>query len=351
MKYLSIISAVSVSAFLISGCRDRDVKVDSQEFNWPSMGTYGNLIVRGENRDAALETAKLAFEEVNSQLSVFVKTSDIAQLNAKAGSGEFVKLGKHAWKMALESKRYFEESEGAFNPAVGPLMEAWGFFRGGDKNNFPPAEGVIVQTLPLCDFNAAEMRGDGEMRLGKAGMRLDFGAIAKGCGVDVAFDRLIEAGRKHFMVNMGGNMRCAGRPEDGADAWRIAVRDPRSELEGVSLGTLLLTDGMAVATSGNYEQFFEMDGKRYTHIMDARTGMPVSGMAQVTVVAKSAAEADALSTTCFVLGREKSEAVLAKHPGSGAMFVKVDESGGLTAETAGDFLKWFKPEKTSTDEQ
>ena len=350
-KYFWIVSACCLLLILGAGCTRQKPQPVSQEFNWPVMGTYANLIVRGEQRDSALEIAKNAVEEVNADLSVFVKDSEISKLNLAAGSGDYTPLDTHALDMLIKSKRYFEESGGAFNAAVGPLMEAWGFFRGGLRENFPPAQGLIEKTLPLCDFRSVDLREDGKARLLKPGMRLDFGAIAKGYGVDVAFGRLLEAGFTNCMMNLGGNMRCSGRPYDDVAAWRIAVRDPREPLDGDTLGTLMLTDGMAVATSGNYEQFFELNGKRYTHIMDPRTGMPVSGMAQVTVVAKTATEADALSTTCFVLGREKSEPVLALHPGSGALFVKVNAAGELESEMAGDFMKWFKPRKAGVDEQ
>ena len=343
----SILGAVLVFA---SGC-NRVAPESTREFSWPVMGTYGSLILHDGADDAALDTAKAAVEEVNAHVSAFDPNSDVSKINATSGTGQFVETRMHTRKVLEASMRYHAESDGAFNPLIGPLMEVWGFFRGGEKHEFPPASGVVVETLPLCDFEGLEVRSaDGATRLWNPGMRLDFGAIAKGYAVDVAFERLVAAGYTNFIINIGGNMRCIGTPRKGSSAWKVAVRDPRLKLEAEPLGTLLLSGGMAVATSGNYEQFFELDGKRYTHIVDPRTGMPVSGMAQVTVVAQTAVEADALSTTCFVLGPKGSASILAQHSGSGAMFVAVDASGGISVTTLGDFMAWFSPGKAVSDE-
>lgn len=343
-------SALVTMVAFASGC-NRVETPPTHEFSWPVMGTYGSLILREGDGDLALDTAKAAVEEVNAQVSAFDPTSDVSKINAASGTGQFVEIRTHTRKVLEASSQYYAESEGAFNPLIGPLMEVWGFFRGGEKHEFPPVPDVVVKTLPLCDFEGLEVRGaDGAARLWNPEMRLDFGAIAKGYAVDVAFERLVAAGYTNFIINLGGNMRCIGSPKEVRSTWKIAVRDPRLKLEAEPLGTLLLSEGMAVATSGNYEQFFEADGKRYTHIMDPRTGMPVSGMAQVTVVARTAMEADALSTTCFVLGPKASASILAQHPGSGAMFVEVDVSGGITVTTLGDFMAWFSPGKAVSDE-
>lgn len=338
------ILVAALTAVALAGCSRKPDAPTSREYRWPAMGTYASLVVNGEGADAAMAIARDAVEEVNAALSAFNPTSDVSRVNAKAGDGDFTPTRIHFQTMMAASRRCHEASGGAFNPAVGPLMEAWGFFRGGSAHVFPPAAAAIDEARRLCDFTQADMREDGAARLNLPGMRLDFGAIAKGYGVDVAFERLIAAGCSNIIVNLGGNMRCAGeRP--GGGPWRIAVRDPRGGLDTATPGMLWLDGGMAVATSGNYEQYFELDGRRYTHIMDPRTGRPVSGMAQVTVVARTATEADALSTACFVLGAEAGSALLTQYPGSGAMFVTIDESGALSTTMTGDFAKYYREER------
>ncbi len=338
-----ILLAIAV-AIIVLGCGRGVPDGERKEFNWPVMGTYANLNVRGAGEDAALLMTKAAFEEVNSELSVFVGESGVARLNAAAGNGDYVKLGQHAVNVLSASSRYYEESDGAFNPAVGPLVEAWGFFRGVGAGRFPPDAYVISTNMALCNFRDVELGNDGMARLAKAGMRLDFGAIAKGYAVDVAYARMADAGYTDYLVNLGGNMRCAGTRDSDGGAWRVAVRNPLKELEDEPLGMLMLTNGMAVATSGNYEQHYEYEGRRYSHIIDPRTGEPANGVAQVTVVANTAMDADALSTTCFVLGAEASRGLIEAHPDFGALFVLVDDAGLLKFEMMGVFAECFEPE-------
>ena len=344
MKTMSNSLLVAALAAVAVGCGRENGAPATQERIWPVMGTYASIVVHDPGTDAALTIARDAVEEVNAALSAFNPTSDVSRVNARAGSGEFAETGVHFQTMMAASRRCHEASGGAFNPAIGPLMEAWGFFRGGVHRAFPPFEVAVAEARTRCDFAQVEVRADGAARLNLAGMRLDFGAIAKGYAVDVAFERLLAAGFTNVIVNVGGNMRCGGARPGGAP-WKVAVRDPRGGIDGEAIGMLQLGDGLAVATSGDYEQFFELDGRRYTHILDPRTGRPVAGLAQVTVVARTAAEADALSTACFVLGPEASAGLLAKHPGAGAMFVTVDAAGGRIETMTGDFARHYRKER------
>ena len=189
------IVAIALVAAALAGCGRKPAEPASREYRWPVMGTFGSLVVNGEDGDAAMAIARDAVEEVNAALSAFNPTSDVSRVNAKAGSGEFTQTGLHFQTMMAASRQCHDASGGAFNPAVGPLMETWGFFRGGAAHEFPPSEAAIAQALPLCDFAQAEMRPDGAARLNREGMRLDFGAIAKGYAVDVAFERLAAAWR------------------------------------------------------------------------------------------------------------------------------------------------------------
>jgi thiamine biosynthesis lipoprotein len=125
-------------------------------------------------------------------------------------------------------------------------------------------------------------------------------------------------GAKNILVNLGGNMRCRG-DGGGRDGWVLGIRNPFNR--DAILGSVRLTDGMAVATSGHYERFVVMEGKKYAHIMDPRTGRPVVGMAGVTVIAPKAGDADVLSTTLFVLGPEEGQKLLTRFPGAHALFV------------------------------
>jgi FAD:protein FMN transferase len=140
--------------------------------------------------------------------------------------------------------------------------------------------------------------------------------------VDVCYDRLLAIGARDFMVNLGGNIRCHGQPCRG-EPWTIGVRNPFNT--GEIIGTLRLTNGMAVATSGNYERFVVIGIRAYAHIMDPRTGYPVSGMAGVTVVTTNGVQSDALSTALFVLGVDGSKAALSRVGSCEALFIPNQE--------------------------
>jgi len=145
------------------------------------------------------------------------------------------------------------------------------------------------------------------------GMAVDLGGIAKGYAVDRAFDYCRSAGIKDFLIDLSGNMRVSGRPQWGED-WQIGVRDPfdRSRL----IGKVALPSGMALATSGSYERFVEIGGQRYSHIIDPRTGYPVTGTAGVTILCGDATTADGLSTSFFVVGLKGTARLLQRTPGA-----------------------------------
>jgi thiamine biosynthesis lipoprotein len=142
-------------------------------------------------------------------------------------------------------------------------------------------------------------------------MQLDFGAIAKGYAVDQVWQTARERGLSNALIDLGGNLRAMGEAKPGRGGWLTGVRDPFTDSRLIA--RVLLYDGEAIATSGNYERFVEINGQRCAHIIDGRTAMPVTGMAGVTVVAPDAATADALSTALFILSIEKGKALLKEH--------------------------------------
>jgi len=213
------------------------------------------------------------------------------------------------------------ESEGAFNPLVGSLMAAWGFGNGATPSEPPSQEALQAATL-LADWHAIQFNAENRpctLYLPRKGMKLDLGAIAKGYAVDIAYEKLTHAGYTNILIDLGGNLRAMGEAAPGRGGWRTGIRNPFAE--EICIAQFLLTNGEAVATSGNYERFVEINGIRYAHIMDARTGKPVRGMAGVTVIAPSAMLADALSTTLFVLGAEKGRELLKRYPNCEAIWI------------------------------
>ncbi len=285
---------------------------------WTTMGTFASVSVSAVAADTLADCAAQAheiFEALNQSLSTYITTSEVSRLNATAG-GEPIAISPATGEMLQLARRYGAITGGAFDISVTPLMQLWGFREGAPPSLLPEATDREA-LLPLVDYRLIEL-GEGTARLPKRGMRVDLGGIAKGYAVDAGFDAIAAAGHRDILVNLGGNMRGSGLAAPDR-AWRVGVRNPfdRSEL----LGTVNLPDGWAVATSGNYEKFVEIDGQRYAHIMDPRTGQPVQGMAGVSVLSRRAVEADALSTALFVVGMDGAGEILKQTPDSEALWV------------------------------
>jgi thiamine biosynthesis lipoprotein len=311
---------------------------------WLPMGTFATVTVPGaRHADLArcTKVAKDVFGTLEKDLSVYKQDSELSRVNRSAGAAP-VQVSPHTRELLSLAKQYAELSDGSFDPTVAPLVKLWGF-SGGKPPKAPLEKRAVNRALDLVDYRSIVV-AKGSAGLGKPGMQLDLGGIAKGYAVDVCYRRLEAMGIDHVMVNLGGNIRCRGRARSD-QPWKVGVRNPfdRDTIAGV----IELPGGMAVATSGNYERFVMLNGERYTHIIDPRTGFPVKGTAGVTVISTTAVEADALSTALFVLGAEGSKAVLRRAPDCHALFIP-DEQPLRMIATPG-FMKYFKPDAAMAD--
>lgn len=336
MTRCSIRPALAAAALALAAAGCRPQPPAHEEFT--VMGTVASIMVEpGRRSELGRYTAiaRAVFDEVNQRMSLYRDDSELAGLNRAAG-GTPVTVSPGLRDVLLLSKRYSELTGGAFDVTVAPLVRLWGFSGGARPDGVPDAERIRA-ALALVGSDRLTVDGD-RARLSTPGMMIDLGGIAKGYAVDVCVARLLEAGATNFLVNLGGNMRAIGHPRRG-DAWRIGVRNPFRRDE--TIGTLRLESGQAVATSGNYERFIEIDGKRYTHIIDPRTGMPLVGMAGVTVTAPTAGDSDGLSTGLFILGVERGTALVRTQPGAGALFVP--DSQPPTAYVTPEFAARFDP--------
>ena len=293
-------------------------------FSTGTMGTVATVQVAGTDSIATADLAYdalLRFHHVDSLLSNWTQESEIARVNREAGSG-WVELHPELRVILSIADTVHRESSGAFDPTIEPLVRLWGFL--GGTPHVPP-ENEIEETLDLVGWQRVQIEGE-RIRFDGMGVSLDLGGIAKGYGVDDAAARLDAAGALSFLLDLSGNMIARGAPPQ-REFWRIGIRDPRDLLP--HLGTLAVTD-VALATSGDYEQFVAESGKRYGHILDPRTGWPIEGMAQVTVLAESAMLADAWSTALFVLGPEVARELAAGRDDLTCILIERGESAELT---------------------
>lgn len=250
--------------------------------------------------------AQIVFNEIQRIENLFSKykaESEISRLN-QAGK---LKVSPDTCYILKKAKEFSLASNGAFDITVGPLIDAWGF---SNKQYTVPTRQVIQDTLKKVGSDKIILNsGDCMVKFGLSGMKIDLGAIAKGYAVDCAVKKLKENKITSCLINAGGQIYALG--DKSGKPWRVAIKNPRQS--GVS-GYLEIKD-KAVATSGDYEQYFFKDKKRYSHILNPKTGHPAeSGIISVTVLAKDGLTADALSTAIFVLGREKGEALAKQFP-------------------------------------
>ncbi|MEI6971169.1 MAG: FAD:protein FMN transferase [bacterium] len=290
------------------------------------MGTYATVSVpAGEARelDRVATAAGGHFREMESSLSIFKPGSEISRLNDAAGIAA-VTVSAPVEDVLRLSVHYSEITGGAFDPTVAPLVRFWGF----NKGQLPaavPDEAEVRAILAKVGYRNLVV-SNGTAALATVGMGFDPGGIAKGYAVDVCFRAIGEETVRNLMINLGGNIRCRGEAEPGRP-WCVGVRDPFSR-DSV-MGTIRLDDGMAVATSGNYEKQVVIGGKRYAHIIDPLTGWPVEGVASVTVIATNAVEADAMSTAVFVLGARAALPIISRMPGCHFMLVPDVRPAGI----------------------
>jgi thiamine biosynthesis lipoprotein len=303
-----------------------------------ALGTLASIRTGADESVVAPETVerevRTVFAEVEGRLSVYRPDSEISRLN---GAGTNPVAISPSTRVILEQAiHYGELSGGAFDITIGPLVRAWGF-SGGKVPQGLPDEETLQATRKRVGFRLIDLEAD-RVAMRVPEMFIDLGGIAKGYAVDCAWDRVRVVGARNVLINLGGNMRVMGQASSER-LWRVGVRNP---FDGTQiLGQLELAPGQAVATSGNYERFVTIGGRRYTHIIDPRTARPVDGMAGVTVLAPTATEADAWSTILFILGIEAGGALLADHPGIEALWVPDREP--LEIWVTPGFAKVFRP--------
>jgi thiamine biosynthesis lipoprotein len=262
------------------------------------MGTFVEVI---SPEKAAAEIVFAEIERVENLLSKYRQTSEIARLNEE---GELAVSADTAY-LLRKAKEFWLKSGGALDITVGPLLELWGF---NDKNYRVPKKREIKNALRLVGMEKIVFaEGDNVVKFRIPGMKIDLGSLAKGYAIDCAVKKLKQYNIKNCLINAGGDIYCLG--DKLGKPWEIAIQDPRQD---DFLGKLRVQD-KAVATSGDYTQYFTRGNSRYAHVLNPRSGYPANaGIISVTVVAPQALTADALATAIFVLGKRQGMKLAAR---------------------------------------
>lgn len=262
-----------------------------------AMDTYMTVTAYGPNAETAVDQAQQEIERLDALLSIGEKTSEVAQINANGGGT----LSEDTTYLLERSLDLYDSTNGVFDIAIYPIMDAWGFTTG---NYTIPSDETIESLLPLTDANDILYDKDSaSISFAKDGMKIDFGGIAKGYTSGRIADIYRECGVTSGLINLGGNVQVVGTKTDGSK-WRVAVQSPEAEDDYLGI---LSTANRAVITSGGYERYFEQDGMKYHHIIDPSTGHPANnGLVSVTIVSADGTLADGLSTSLFIMGKDKA---------------------------------------------
>ncbi len=311
--------ACLVLAICVTGCGNARPRRDEKSFL--VMGTFASVTARGddgERLDEFVATVQEVMGELDSSLSKFKQDSEVSRVSDMAGRSA-VPVSERTYRILAESQKYAKLTGGAFDATVTPLLTIWGHGKDGELE--VPTPELIQSTMERVGYRHLILSNDAAY-LAIEDMQIDLGGIAKGYAVDLCWDELSGQGASNVLINLGGNIRCCG-PADEALPWRVGVRNPFDADPTSTIGVLSLTNGMATATSGDYERYVVIDGRRYGHVIDPRTGWPAGHVAGVTIVCTNATQADAISTAFFVLGMEQSKAILSRMPDCDALFVPV----------------------------
>ncbi len=316
LRTLAIIAVVGTFA----GCELRE----PQRFQFPAMGTLVSVSIYG----APEETASAAVRELESLLTELEhewrSTGDGALGRANTALAEQARatIDDDLSLLIEDAMALSEQSGGLFDPSLGELIRLWGFDDSAVDDHVVPDETAIGNLLGDTSSLSLE---ENVLIATRSGVRIDLGAYAKGVALKRAVELLKAAGIPNAIVNMGGDLKGYGRAGDRP--WRVGVRHPRDSgvLAGIELG-----NEESVVTSGDYERYFELDGKRYHHILDPRSGYPAADTISVTVIHEDAARADAAATALFVAGPESWPEVADALGITHVLFVGVDGTIQMT---------------------
>jgi thiamine biosynthesis lipoprotein len=264
------------------------------------MGTLVSITAVGRTHSEANEAIAAGFQEIKrleQLLSTWISSSELSRVNAAAGQSA-IKVSPETMTVVRNSLEVAEMTEGAFNIAIGPAVDAWNISA---EPRLPSAE-ELAALKPLVDLQYVHTDMlERTIHLQRPGMRIDVGGIGKGYAADQAVTVMKRSGAVAGVVALSGDIKTFGRLPDGA-AFPVGIRHPRKE--GEILAEITLQDE-AISTAGDYERFFEKDGVRYHHILDPHTLQPARGCQSVSVIAKEGIWADGLDTGIFVLGAER----------------------------------------------
>lgn len=285
-------------ALSLSACGGKEPFYQEQAY---VFGTQVDVSIYGEDEAKARQAVVLVmheFQRLHDKLHAW-KPSELSELNAAFARGQSMKVSPELAEILKDAAHVSAQSNGLFNPSIGGLIHAWGF-QADDFKAVLPNEKEIAALVRANPQMHDLVIGSAEVKSRNRAAKLDLGGYAKGYALDRAAGILKELGIRNALINIGGNVLALGT--HGSRAWRIGIQHPRKP---GPLATMELHDGEAIGTSGDYQRYFELDGKRYCHVIDPRTGYPVQGVEAVTILTHgehAGLLSDAASKPLFITG-------------------------------------------------
>ncbi len=280
------------------------------------LHTVVQLSIYHENQDETMEKAIAYIKEMESLLSTNLEGADVYRINQAAGK-EAVKVDERTFEVIEKAIQMSKESQGLFDISIGAISNLWKI---GDKAARKPSDEEIKAALPSINYQNITLDKEKKTVFIKKGMILELGAISKGYIADKVRELFASKGITTAVINLGGNVVVMGDSPTTQNGWNVGVQDP-DQVRGTTVGSVPGTRH-SVVTSGIYERYVEVDGVKYHHILDPKTGYPVENdISGVTVFSKTSIQGDALSTTLFLLGVEKGLHFINQMDGVEAVFI------------------------------
>lgn len=329
MKYARYILAAVLVFLLVYTLTNRPVDGPYLSIAGFTQGTTYHMTYQSPSSDSLdlREEIDALLAEFDQSLSTYIDTSRISLINRNLTD----QADEYLETVFEEALRVHELSNGAFDITVGPLIDAWGFGRGGKMEM---TQEVIDSLLQYVGMEKVSLE-NGRVVKADPGIRLDVNAIAQGFAVDVVCAYLDQLKIRSYMVEIGGELRTKGL-SPRADDWKVGIDRPEygNLVPGEDLQEVIRLPGRALASSGNYRKYYEVDGKKIVHTVDPATGYTrMSNLLSVTIITDECITADALSTSCMALGMEKAKELILSQDEVDALFIYSDNDGS--------YLEWM----------
>ncbi|WP_020568906.1 FAD:protein FMN transferase [Neolewinella persica] len=342
MRYLLPVVSLLFLSFLCTCDRAPENTAETITQNPPpicrlqgeAMGSYFRVTYVGDSIPGLGERIDSLLDAYNLELSAWVPTSKLTAFNESQKGVDLFGTMHFAPNLEL-AKRVSRETDGAYDPTIAPLVNYWGFGTGTPRESSEVIMEEVRALLPLVGLQNISMEGT-MLRKSSPGVMLDLNASAKGYGVDLISQLLAAAGRPDHLVDIGGEMRAGGNKY--GRPWNVAIRLPDEDKAKIAqAGTLPLSNGRAIATSGNYLNYYKVDGEVFSHTINPKTGLVERNrLLSASVLAPDCATADAYATACMVMGPEKALELINARPELEGYFLIASENGGLeTVKSSG----------------